>query len=81
MVEIDPDNYHNNFLNMYSHSINVIFNNGFGYEEEDASQSYVKCNELNHFIKYNSSNNSNSNNDNTLKQSIETNIYKIPMMM
>ena len=48
--------------------MDIAFNNEFGYEEEDGSQTYVKCNELSHFIKYNSSNTSNANNDNTLTE-------------
>ena len=28
--------------------MDVIYNNGFGYEEEDESQKYVNCNQENH---------------------------------
>ena len=74
IIEIDSDNYANNFLYMYSYSMNITFNNGFGYQEA-GSTPYVKCNELNHFIKYNSSNIADLQNtnidDNQLKVLIE----------
>eukprot|EP01083_Nonionella_stella_P142221 439617_1 len=53
IITVDAAIYKRNTLNMLSYSESVTFANGFGYEEEDASQQYINCNQREQFIKYN----------------------------
>ena len=59
-IIVDPDNFQNVFLNMYSFSDNIIFSNGFGYEQTDNStnttKQFITCNTINQFIQYPTSN-------------------------
>eukprot|EP01083_Nonionella_stella_P114172 337236_1 len=55
-VNIGAAKYAQNILNMHSFSHDVTFNNGFGYEEQDASAQYISCNEATQFVEYNVSN-------------------------
>eukprot|EP01083_Nonionella_stella_P019334 53772_1 len=55
VVNVEADHYKNNILQMYSFSNNVTYANGFGYEEEDGTKTYIQCNERNQWIEYNAS--------------------------
>eukprot|EP01084_Bolivina_argentea_P227890 384971_1 len=54
-IYIEPKYYKNNYLHLFSHSNDVLFSNGFGYEEVDGSQQYIKCNTKDQFIRWNDS--------------------------
>eukprot|EP01083_Nonionella_stella_P298711 1013867_1 len=54
-INVDPDDYKNNKLQMFSYSDNVTLSNGFGYEELNDSAQYVECHETSTYIEWNES--------------------------
>eukprot|EP01083_Nonionella_stella_P311071 1107815_1 len=54
-INVDPNDYKNNKLQMFSYSDNVTLSNGFGYEELNDSAQYVECHETSTYIEWNES--------------------------
>eukprot|EP01083_Nonionella_stella_P046090 123426_1 len=54
-INVDPNDYKNNKLQMFSYSSNVTLSNGFGYEELNGSAQYVECYETSTYIEWNES--------------------------
>eukprot|EP01083_Nonionella_stella_P067925 179993_1 len=59
-LNVEPNNYKNSQLEMLSYSDDVLFSNGFGYEELNGSAQYVQCHELSTYIEWNQSATSNA---------------------
>eukprot|EP01084_Bolivina_argentea_P182145 314516_1 len=52
-IETQVGKQENHLLYLYAHSINVTFDNGYGYQNENVTQKYIECNTQNSFIQWN----------------------------